>query len=133
MSERQFAKVARMRLLDVQVGDVVNKFPDSEAGWFVVAQITRLFNGELQVADFGQDKAVSGSDYDMVGVQFVGAVKVEPQPEIPAELLKVTDHSIDPNAPKVEEEPEENESESAAGDGEAPRAALPASLAGRPA
>lgn len=124
MPQRQFAKIARMRISDVQVGDVVNKYPESESGWFVAAQISRLFDGKLQVADFAQDQAVSGNDFDMIGVQFVAQVTVDEQPPIAPELLTLVDSMADRNRAEDEEQsPDPEEAEST-------ELARPASLGG---
>ncbi len=113
MPQRQFAKIARMRISDVQVGDVVNKYPDAESGWFVVAQINRLFDGKLQVSDFALDQAVSGMDFDMIGVQFISSVPVEDQPELDPKWLEIVDPSMmkgdKPKDSEGEEEAEEEE------------------------
>ncbi len=111
-----------MRISDVQVGDVVNKYPEAESGWFVVAQISRLFDGKLQVSDFAQDQAVSGHDFDMIGVQFVAQVSVDEQPPIDPELLEIVDPSMQNRA---EDKEEETEGEEASGE-----LARPAALGG---
>lgn len=109
MPQRQFAKVARMRISDVEIGDVVNKYPESESGWFVVAQINRLFDGKLQVSDFALDQAVSGEDFDMIGVQFVSMVTVEEQPELDPALLVIVDPTMQNSnrSTDTKDEPEE--------------------------
>lgn len=81
--KRNFVKVARMRIEDVQVGDVVNRDPESELDWFEVAEITVLFNGNLQLSDHTALQTVSGSYYTIVGVQFVAPAEVPEQPPSP--------------------------------------------------
>ena len=63
MAQRRFVKVARMRIADVEEGDVVNARPDSEEGWFAVAKKHRLFNGQMQLSDYQADQTISGNDF----------------------------------------------------------------------
>ncbi len=79
--KRRIVRVVQCRMADVEVGDVVNRADDLN-GWFVVASVTRLFNGKLQAADHTALQSVSGEDVDMVCVQFVSEIEVPDQPEI---------------------------------------------------
>ncbi len=93
MAQRRFVKVARMRIADVEEGDVVNARPDNEEGWFAVAKKHRLFNGQLQLSDYQADKAISADDFEIVGVQFVSDAEVPDQPPIPEKFLIFDDGS----------------------------------------
>ncbi len=72
-----------MRIEDVGVGDVVNREPDSQTGWFEVAETTSLFNNDIQLADRTELVTVSGPFFTIVGVQFVSEAEVPDQPPSP--------------------------------------------------
>lgn len=73
---RRIIKTAKVRLVDAQVGDIVNRNPDAEKGWFQVAEIKTLFNGDLQVADDSSYVTISGGDNDLIGVQFAQLIEI---------------------------------------------------------
>ena len=81
--KRNFVKIARIRIEDVQIGDVVNRDPEKEVGWFEVERISTLFNGELQLADRTSLITISGPFFTLVGVQFVSEAEVPNQPPSP--------------------------------------------------
>lgn len=60
--------------MDAQVGDIVNRNPDAEKGWFEVADISTLFNGDLQLADVSTYVTITGRDNDLIGVQFAQVI-----------------------------------------------------------
>ena len=66
---RTIVQVAKVRLMDLEVGDVINAEPDALKGWFTVEDIRRLPSGELNATGAGTRHSVMGSDHDMVGVQ----------------------------------------------------------------
>ena len=72
-----------MRIEDVSVGDVVYREPDSQTGWFEVAETTSLFNGDIQLADRTELLTISGPFFTIVGVQFVSEAEVPDQPPSP--------------------------------------------------
>ena len=72
-----------MRMKDVVVGDVVSRTPHEREGWFQVGVISRMFDGKLQVTDVAGDLAVSGSDFDLIGVQVITEL------ELPVEEIVV--------------------------------------------
>ncbi len=72
-----------MRIEDVGVGDVVNREPDSQTGWFEVAEATSLFNDDIQLADRTELLTISGPFFTIVGVQFVSEAEVPDQPPSP--------------------------------------------------
>jgi len=69
--------VIKSRLEDIEVGDVVNRNPDAEQGWFLVDAISILFNGHIQLADDTEQLTVSGGHKDMVGVQLVEEIVLD--------------------------------------------------------
>ncbi len=75
--KRRSIKVIKTRLEDVVVGDIVNREPDAEMGWFVVDAISTLFNGHIQLADVTEQLTVSGTHNDMVGLQLVEEVELD--------------------------------------------------------
>jgi hypothetical protein len=75
--KRRSIKTIKTRLEDVEVGDVVNRQPDAEFGWFVVDAISTLFNGHLQLADVTEQLTVSGDHKDMVGLQLVEEITLD--------------------------------------------------------
>ncbi len=100
--KRQIVRVVQCRMSDVRVGDVINR-SDDLGGWFVVASVSRLFSGQLQASDSTSLLAVSGSDVDMVCVQFVSDIEVPEQPtvEMPTDEADVAPME----APEPEPEP----------------------------
>jgi hypothetical protein len=67
--QRTFVRVATMRILDLAVGDVVNRDPAASSGWFVVEEIRRLPSGEINVTNASSRGSVMGAPHDIVGVQ----------------------------------------------------------------
>jgi hypothetical protein len=68
--QRRIIKTAKVRIVDCQVGDIVNRNPDAEKGWYQVAEINALFNGDLQLVDETSYVTITGGDNDLIGVQF---------------------------------------------------------------
>lgn len=77
MVKRRSIQVIKSRLEDINVGDVVNRNPDADQGWFTVHAISTLFNGHLQLADETEQLTVSATNVDMVGVQLVEEVPLD--------------------------------------------------------
>lgn len=73
--QRTFVRVELMRILDLAVGDVVNREPGAWSGWFVVGEIRRLPNGEINVTSTSSRESVMGAPHDIVGVQVSKAVE----------------------------------------------------------
>ncbi|MFW2380441.1 MAG: hypothetical protein ACN4GZ_01695 [Acidimicrobiales bacterium] len=73
---RRIIKTAKVRIVDSHVGDIVNRNPDAEKGWFQVAEIKTLFNGDLQLADETSYITITGGDNDLIGVQFAQLIEV---------------------------------------------------------
>jgi hypothetical protein len=67
--ERTTVHVALMRIVDLAIGDVVNRDPTAMSGWFAVDGIRRLPSGQLNVTNTSSRDSVMGADYDIVGVQ----------------------------------------------------------------
>ncbi|NNF54977.1 MAG: hypothetical protein HKN03_11115 [Acidimicrobiales bacterium] len=72
---RRIIKTAKVRLVDAQVGDIVNRNPDAEKGWFQVFEVKTLFNGDLQLADETSYVTITGGDNDLIGVQFAQLIE----------------------------------------------------------
>ena len=103
--KRRSIQVIKTRLEDVVVGDIVNRKPDAEMGWFVVDAISTLFNGHLQLADVTEQITVSGTHKDMVGLQLVEEVDLDdrgvlapPAPAVvaapPAQMFAAPEHGV---------------------------------------
>ncbi len=75
--KRRSVKVIKSRLEDIEVGDVVNRFPDAELGWFTVDEISTLHNGNIQLADVTVQLTVSGLNEDLVGVQLIEEIQLD--------------------------------------------------------
>lgn len=110
--KRRIVRVVSTRLADVQVGDVINRVDDNN-GWFLVASVTRLFDGRLQASDHTQLVAVSGADVDLVALQFVSEIDVPEQPVL--------------DLPTGDADDEEEEGDEAGADASA---AVPSALSG---
>ncbi len=67
--KRTFVHVATMRILDLAIGDVVNHDPAAFHGWFVVEEIRRLPDGDINVTNRSSRSSMVGAPHDMVGVQ----------------------------------------------------------------
>lgn len=67
--ERKIVQIAKMRLADLRIGDVVNRDPDATHGWFVVGEIRRMADEELNVTSESLHDSVVGGEFDIVGIQ----------------------------------------------------------------
>lgn len=79
---RNIVQVARMRLMDVMPGDVVNRAPDATGGWFQVAIIEALFDGSTLFSSADRRITLSGAPTDICGVQVLKPMDI-PVPEVP--------------------------------------------------
>ena len=100
--KRRSIQVIKSRLEDIEVGDVVNRNPDAELGWFTVEAVSTLFNGHLQLADDTEQLTVSGGHKDMVGVQLVEEISLDDRGVIAAPEPVV---AVAPPAPAPAPEP----------------------------
>lgn len=75
--QRTVVQIARIRIGDLERGDVVNGNPDAEVGWFVVATKRELPSGELVVTGESSADSVKGRSLDLVGVQVTKRVEVQ--------------------------------------------------------
>ena len=57
---------------------MINRDPDALGGWFVVAEVSTLFNGETQFSDDSANQTVTGYEYDIVGVQLIDEIALDP-------------------------------------------------------
>ncbi len=80
------------RIEDLAVGDIINRDPDGLRGWFEIAHISTLFNGEVQLADESQNESVSGGPFDVVGVQLIEEFALDDETGfvLPPEPLQIT-------------------------------------------
>lgn len=85
--DRNIVQVARMRMEDAMVGDVVNRMPDATGGWFKIGIIEKLFDGKTQFSSPDRKITLSGESYDICGVQVLKAIEMEPPvaPEVMSE------------------------------------------------
>ncbi len=74
--QRTIVQIARMRMADVQPGDIVNGHPDEELGWFEVQEIRHLPSGELVAGGRASTQAAKGSPWDLVGIQVTRKIEV---------------------------------------------------------
>lgn len=74
--QRTIIQIARMRLADIESGDVVNPNPEDELGWFEVQVIRQLPSGELIASGKTQTQSAKGTPWDLVGVQIAKQVDV---------------------------------------------------------
>ena len=109
--KRRAIQVIKSRLEDVEVGDIVNRNPDAELGWFLVDAISILFNGHIQLADDTEQLTVSGGHKDMVGVQIVEEVVLDERGVImaPTPATTVVAAPMPAAAPSPVEEPIQSE------------------------
>lgn len=94
--KRPLVKDATMRMKDVREGDVVSRTPHDREGWFQVAVISRMFNDKIQVTDRSGELAVSGHDFDLIGIQIVT--------ELPLPVEEVLDEGEDDDVDETDPE-----------------------------
>ena len=107
--KRRSVKTIKSRLEDIEVGDVVNRQPDAEFGWFTVDAISTLFNGHLQLADVTEQLTVSGDHKDMVGLQLIEEITLDERgivvPDTPPVMAVAHPHQLHPTrAPAGEDD-----------------------------
>ncbi len=78
--QRSAIQVVKMRLGDLQTGDVVNKHPDESKGWFIVKGLQKLPNGGLSVEAMNPKDSINGQPQDLVGVQIRYAIEMPAGP-----------------------------------------------------
>jgi hypothetical protein len=81
--ERHIIQVARIRARDAKPGDVVGREPDSTKGWFQLREVNPLHDGKINLSDGGVDNAISVWPLEIIGIQFMKKVTIEPQPHLP--------------------------------------------------
>ncbi len=74
--QRTIIELVKMRLADLEVGDVVNRDPESGEGWFRVGEVRRLPSGEVNVSSANSRSTIMGDDFDIVAVQLPRVVEV---------------------------------------------------------
>lgn len=118
-----------MRMKDVVVGDVVSRTPHEREGWFQVGVISRMFDGKLQVTDAPGNLAVSGSDFDLIGVQVVTELEL-PVEEIVAAAASGFDGGGGDDGDNTDDEADEPAPEKPAAEKPAAAPERPSILAG---
>lgn len=73
--QRKIVEIAKMRIIDAVIGDVINRDPAATSGWFVAEEIRRLPSGEINVTNTSSRDSVMGADNDIVGVQVAKTVE----------------------------------------------------------
>jgi len=73
---RNLVQVMKVRMMDVQPGDVINKNAEDARGWFLVDDIQQLPSGDYAVLAATDKNSINGSPYEIVGVQVVKTVEV---------------------------------------------------------
>ena len=74
--KRTVIQIARIRLGDVEAGDVINLRPDAEHGWFPVKMIRRLPSGDLVATGENTADNVKATPWDLVGIQVAKQVDI---------------------------------------------------------
>ena len=74
--QRTIVQIARIRLGDVQPGDIINAKPEDEIGWFEIQVLRQLPSGELIANGATQAQAAKGMAWDLVGVQITKQIEM---------------------------------------------------------
>lgn len=133
--KRRAIQVIKSRLEDIEVGDVVNRDPDAEMGWFEVDAISILFNGHVQLADVTEQLTVSGNHKDLVGIQLVEEKVLDENGNVVSNAAPMMVASGVMAAPAAADAPTAPPAESGAEESTAPEPAaptIPAALDSKP-
>lgn len=108
--KRQSVRIVRIRMMDAAVGDVVNRKPESEKGWFEVVSVDTLFDGQRQLTDSTAQVSIAGWDFDLVGLQVaeqieVGSQRPSPEPAEPDEPETESETELEPELEEPGESP----------------------------
>ncbi|MBT8208529.1 MAG: hypothetical protein HKN94_05325 [Acidimicrobiales bacterium] len=116
--ERTIVHVAQMRMIDVHLGDIVTKDPESAKGWFRVELVKTLMNGDLAIADAREQMSFTGGIHDLVGVQIHSTHQMDipidpPMPsdgseeetDVPAEAEDPVEAAVEAPAPAPAPQP----------------------------
>jgi hypothetical protein len=79
---RTIVQIARIRLIDVQPGDIVSGRPDDEFGWFEVHVVRELPSGDLVANGPASTQSIKGSEWDLVGIQVAKQVEIAESPQV---------------------------------------------------
>ncbi|NNE72921.1 MAG: hypothetical protein HKN26_04600 [Acidimicrobiales bacterium] len=93
--KRYIVQVARMRMADVVVGDIVNRNPDDVRSWFQVASVSLLHNGSMALADEASQNTATGKGFDIIGVQIAKAIDVPDRDPFALPELPVSDEPVE--------------------------------------
>lgn len=86
--QRHLVQIARIRMEEVVPGDIVNRQVDDPRGWFRVAIIEELFDGNISVSDSTRQASFSAMPLDIVGVQTLKPIDIPVSPLSDEELAK---------------------------------------------
>ncbi|MEZ5341765.1 MAG: hypothetical protein R2706_10010 [Acidimicrobiales bacterium] len=67
--ERSVVQIACIRIRDAVVGDVVNRDPDSNRGWFEIDGIEPLHDGSWALLNQVTNTSITGTPVDIIGIQ----------------------------------------------------------------
>ena len=79
---RTIVQIARIRLIDVEPGDIVSGRPDDEFGWFEVHSVRELPSGDLVASGPTSTQSIKGSEWDLVGIQVTKQVEIAREPQV---------------------------------------------------
>lgn len=99
--KRNLVQIARLRMEEVVPGDVVNRNPDDNRGWFVAAVVETLFDGSLQISDATRTMSFSARPLDVIGVQLLKPIELEVTEKV-GRVVDVVGQSLDDLPDEVE-------------------------------
>ncbi len=67
--ERSVVQIARIRIADAMIGDVVNRDPNSDRGWMEIDTIEPLHDGSWALLHEPTNSSITGQPLDIIGVQ----------------------------------------------------------------
>ncbi len=76
-THRDIVKVASIRIADAVVGDVVNRDPDSNRGWFEIDNIEPLHDGSWALLNDATNTSITGGPLDIVGLQVLKTTSLD--------------------------------------------------------
>ncbi len=69
ITQRAIVKIASIRVVDAVIGDVVNRDPDSNRGWFEIDNIEPLHDGSWALLNDATNTSITAGPLDIVGLQ----------------------------------------------------------------
>lgn len=102
--ERIIIQTARVRALDVETGDIINRDIEAFTGWFQVHEITELHDGKVNLSDGGVQNSFAVGPLDTVGLQIAKQVNIGQQPELPNFSAADGDQPVDTDEQQADNE-----------------------------